>query len=150
MEVAQSRPTLCNPMDYTAHGILQARTLKWVAVPFSRGTSQPRDQSQVSCIAGGFFTSWATKEAHVTTFWDPGKNAYRSVLFQKEAQLLSVWRGDSCPWVSPISVHLLSRGADIFCSELNYQGYLYSKQSEKIECLFLERRAGLFAVQYKI
>ena len=38
----QSSPTLCNPMDYTVHGILQARILEWVAVPFSRGPSQPR------------------------------------------------------------------------------------------------------------
>ena len=50
-------------MDYTVHGILQARILKWVAFPFSKGSSQPRDQTQVSCIAGRFFTSWATREA---------------------------------------------------------------------------------------
>ena len=45
------------------HGILQARRLEWVAFPFSRGSSQPRDRTQVSCSAGGFFTSWATGEA---------------------------------------------------------------------------------------
>ena len=45
------------------HGILQARILEWVAFPFSRGSSQPRDQTQVFRIAGGFFTSWATREA---------------------------------------------------------------------------------------
>ena len=50
-------------MDYTVHGILQARILEWVAVPFSRGSSQPRDQTQVSHIAGGFFTIWAPREA---------------------------------------------------------------------------------------
>ena len=50
---------------YIVHGILQARILEWVAFPFSRGSSQPRDQTQVSCIAGRFFTSWATREAHV-------------------------------------------------------------------------------------
>ena len=43
MKVAQSCPTLCNPMDYTVRGILQARILEWVAFPFSRGSSQPRD-----------------------------------------------------------------------------------------------------------
>ena len=57
VKVAQSCPTLCDPMDYTTHGILQARILEWVAFPFSRGSSQPRDQTQVSRIAGGFFTS---------------------------------------------------------------------------------------------
>ena len=44
-------------MDYTVHVILQARILEWVDFPFSRGSSQPRDRTQVSCIAGGFFTS---------------------------------------------------------------------------------------------
>ena len=52
-------------MDYTVHGILQARILEWVAFPFSKGSSQPRDQNQVSRIAGRFFTSWATKEAQL-------------------------------------------------------------------------------------
>ena len=50
-------------MDYTVHGILQARILKWVAFPLSRGSSQPRDRNQVSHIAGGFFTNWVTREA---------------------------------------------------------------------------------------
>ena len=48
---------LCDHMGYMVHGILQARILEWVAFPFSRGSSQPRDQTQDSCIAGGFFTS---------------------------------------------------------------------------------------------
>ena len=50
-------------MDYTVRGILQARILEWVAFPFSWGSSQPRERTQVSHIAGGFFTSWATREA---------------------------------------------------------------------------------------
>ena len=58
-----SRVWLCDPMDYTVHGILQARILEWVAFPFYKGSFQPRDQTQVSCMAGGFFTSWATREA---------------------------------------------------------------------------------------
>ena len=63
VKVAQSCPTLCNPMDYTVHEILQARILEWVAFPFSRESSQPRDWTGVSSIAGGFFTSWVTREA---------------------------------------------------------------------------------------
>ena len=55
VKVAQSCLTVCDPMDYTVHGILQARILGWVAFPFSRGSSQPRDQTQVFRIAGGFF-----------------------------------------------------------------------------------------------
>ena len=58
-----SHVRLCDPMDYTAHGLLQARILEWIAFPFSRGSSQHRDQTQVSHIAGRFFTSWATREA---------------------------------------------------------------------------------------
>ena len=65
VKVTQSCLTLCDPMVYTAHGILQARILEWVAFPFSRGSSQARDQSQVSRIAGRFFTSWATREAQM-------------------------------------------------------------------------------------
>ena len=61
--VTQSCLTLCNPMGYTVHGIPQARILEWVAIPFSKGSSQPRLWTQVSHIAGSFFTSWATREA---------------------------------------------------------------------------------------
>ena len=50
-------------MDYTVHEILQARIMEWVAFPFSRGPSQPRDWAQVSCNAAGFFISWVTREA---------------------------------------------------------------------------------------
>ena len=57
VKVAQSCPTLCDPMDYIVHGILQATMLEWVAFSFSRGSSRTRDQTQVSNIAGGFFTS---------------------------------------------------------------------------------------------
>ena len=64
-KVAQSCPVLCEPTDYTVHEILQARILEWVVFPFSRGSSQPRDQIQISHTAGGFFTSWATREAHI-------------------------------------------------------------------------------------
>ena len=57
VKVAQSYPTLCDPVDYAVHGILQARLLEWVAFPFTRASSQPRDQTQVSHIAGRFFIS---------------------------------------------------------------------------------------------
>ena len=57
VKVTQLCPTLCNPMDYRVYGILQARILEWVAFPFSRESSQPGDRTEVSCIAGRFFTS---------------------------------------------------------------------------------------------
>ena len=62
VKVSQLWPTLCNLMDYTVHGILQARIQEWVAFPFSRGSSQPKDRTQVSQSAGRFFTSWASRE----------------------------------------------------------------------------------------
>ena len=62
-EVTQSCPTLCHPMDCSLpgtsiHGILQARLLEWVAIAFSRGSSQPRDGTRVSYIVGRRFTIW--------------------------------------------------------------------------------------------
>ena len=63
VRVSQLCPTLCDPVDCIVHGTLQARILKWVAFPFSRTSSQPTDRTQVSRIASGFFTSWATREA---------------------------------------------------------------------------------------
>jgi len=98
---AQSCLTVCNSMDYTVHGILQARIREWVAFPFSRGSSQPRDQTQVSLIAGGFFTKWTTSstwEAHVVCeITHPYKNWQSRILgplvnlFQSEmAHILSI------------------------------------------------------------
>ena len=53
----------CSPPGSSVHGLLQARILDWVAIPFFRGSSQPRDRTWVSCTAGRFFTVWATREA---------------------------------------------------------------------------------------
>ena len=71
--VAQSCPTLCDPLDCSPpgsylHGILQARILKWVPISSARGSSQPRDWTQVSCIAGRLFTVWATREAQSQSY----------------------------------------------------------------------------------
>ena len=66
--VAQSCPTLCNrTVCSPVHGILQARILEWIAIPFSRGTFQPRDQTLVACITGRVFTIWATEKSQVYT-----------------------------------------------------------------------------------
>ena len=55
--------TVYSPLGSSVHGILQVRILEWVAIPFPRRSSQPRDQTQVSWNAGGFFTIWATRKA---------------------------------------------------------------------------------------
>ena len=91
--------SLCDPLDYTVHGILQARILEWVAFPFSRGSSQPRDQTQVSCIAGGFFTSWVTRVLEATEFeysyvgldrrWR--RKMVRTLLRESESYLKESW-----------------------------------------------------------
>ena len=70
-EVAQLCPTLCNPVDCSLpgssfHGILQARVLEWVAISFSRGSSQLRDQTRVSHIPGRHFNLRAIREAHIS------------------------------------------------------------------------------------
>jgi len=86
--VAQLCPTLwphdCNWPGSTVHGILQARILEWVAMPSSRGSSQPRDWTQVFRIADRFFTVWATRETHKTKagrvrFWSLYLKPFSSV-----------------------------------------------------------------------
>ena len=81
--VTQACPTLCHPMDCSppgssVHGILQARILEWVAIPFSRGSSWSRDRIQFSYIAGRFFTLWATREAQDTVNPSPYFRSYQA------------------------------------------------------------------------
>ena len=83
MEVSQSCPTLCNSMDCSlpgssVHRIFQARVLEWGAISFSRGSSQPRDRTQVSCTAGRCFTIWAFLKNHCScTNLDSTNSAWR-------------------------------------------------------------------------
>ena len=82
MLVAHSCPTLCDTMDCSltdssVHGILQARILEWVAIAFSRGSSQPKDWTWISCTAGSLFTFWVTREAH--TKWSKVKKKERQI-----------------------------------------------------------------------
>ena len=63
--LTQLCPTLCNPMDCSPPGSSVHGMLEWVAAPFSKGSPRPRDQIHVSCIAGRFFTIWATKDAFI-------------------------------------------------------------------------------------
>ena len=80
--VTQLCLSLCDPMDSSpadspVHGILQARVLEWVAILFSRGSSWPRDWTQVSCTAGGFFTVWATRKAQLIQRHSPNNSLLR-------------------------------------------------------------------------
>ena len=98
VKVAQSCPALCDPMDYTVHGILQVRILEWVAVPFSRGSSQPRDRTQVSGLVGRFFTSCATREAQ--KHWGLNDDSHRVCTQATLRELLS--RLESSSGSSPL------------------------------------------------
>ena len=87
VSLTQSCLTLCNPADCSpagssVHGIFQARTLEWVAIPFSRGSSQPRDWTQAFNITGIFFTSWATREALTRYTWNLNKRGYKRTYLQ--------------------------------------------------------------------
>ena len=92
---AQSCLTLCDPMDCSlpgssVHGISQARILEWVPISFSRRSSWHRDWPQVSCIAGRFFTSWGTREAHIELEPVPFINVSSVATFALEGQRRAV------------------------------------------------------------
>ena len=106
VKVAQLCLTLCDPMDYTLHGILQARILEWVAVPSSRGSSQPRDRTQVSFIASGFFTRWATSELNLGLLFPSAKtksgNKVVGVLRVGREEGNASRRQVTVPWASDV------------------------------------------------
>ena len=93
--VAQSCPTFCDLTDCSppgsslSMGILQAIILEWAAMPSSRGSSQPRDQTHVSHIAGGFCTIWATREAQISIY------VAIKIILQKRSDL------GKCPQITP-------------------------------------------------
>ena len=94
-EVAQSCLTLCNPMDYTVHRILQARILEWVACPFSSGSSRPRNRTGVSSFAGRFFmlSHCFSCVLLCATLWTVGCQAPQSMGFSRQ----EYWSGLSFP-----------------------------------------------------
>ena len=100
-EVAQSCPTLqpvdCSPPSSSVHGILQARILKWVAISFSRGSSQPRDRTQVSHIAGRCFNLCATREALKYKDIVSQKTSYRDTDLQIQVLTSKISREEKKP-----------------------------------------------------
>ena len=92
--VAQSCPILCDPIDCSlpgssVHGILQARILEWVPIPFSRRSFWPRDWTKVACTAGRFFTVWVTREALLHFIWlwsSKGKELFYDMWKLREIQ----------------------------------------------------------------
>ena len=97
--VAQSCPTLCDRTDCSppgpsVHGILQARILEWIAIPFSRGSSWPRDWTRVPCIASRFFIFWVTGKIWIMDAVDPVDPWSRSSL---DPWTGSHWSGQPIP-----------------------------------------------------
>ena len=112
--------TLCNPVDYSrpgssVHGVLQAKILEWVAIPFSKGSSAPKDRTQVSCMAGRFLTIWDTREGFLEVMtrlkkkWFPCRPWAIRTLQQEWAS--SVGFCDACR--ISYSIHSLLPSSDI-------------------------------------
>ena len=112
-EVTQSCPTLCDPMDCSlpgssVHGIFQARVLEWVTISFSRGSSQPRDWTLVSRVAGRCFTVWATvKEGPINSgvpAWSHRVNTWGLLPMPSRSSVNTMpdapitWWGRVCPY----------------------------------------------------
>ena len=76
----------CNLPDSSVPGILQARILEWVDIPFSRASSQPRDQTWVSCTEGRFFNIWATKRAPLAQLVEPKIENFKIEILQARLQ----------------------------------------------------------------
>ena len=94
-------PMNCSPPGSSVFGILQARTLEWVAVPFSR-SSQPRDRTWVSCISGRFFTIWATREAQ----WAKHPKNHLEILYLFQSPLYAVIIKAVYPSKHPLNLYL--------------------------------------------
>ena len=115
MRVAQSCPTLCNPMDYTVQGILQARKLEWVAMPSSRGSSPPRGRTRVSCI--GRWILYPLSHLDAPSLIDSSRLIGELQEFRKHLGTLQQARGHGLVlnlWFLRASVSLSLRGGSRF------------------------------------
>ena len=134
-EVTQSCPTLCHPVDCSPpgspiHGILQARILEWVAISFSRGSSRPRDRTQVSCIAGRHFNlnHQGSKPCTIhSTEYYRGENCIDRKLWKYTGGF---------PWSLYLTVHMYDETTK--AREITNR-----KQQSKIKFMFLPTRMNL-------
>ena len=117
-----------SPSDSSIHGILQARILEWVAIPSSRGSSRPRDQTHVSCsswLAGGFFTTWEARLPHMNYKYYP-------LILRSVTDLLRSYQPHSMPaWeIGPLILFALAvplKAKEIFVSWSRRPGALFSR-----------------------
>ena len=93
---------------FSVHGILQARILEWVATSFSGGSSQPRDQTQVSCMTGRFSTVWVTREAQGLS--EPSLKSYTS----RQVAMFRLWP-KSLAWRAFFQWAPMARRGMLFC-----------------------------------
>ena len=141
--VAKSCLTLCDPMDCTlpgssVHGISQARTLEWLAISFSRRSSQPRDRTHISCIAGGFLTTEPPEKQPDYTFFNFTNIPLRAIIFMyMKVKFLSHVQLFATPWAvvrqAPLSMGILQTRtlewvAIPISRELNL-GFLHCRQT---------------------
>ena len=126
VKVAQSCPNLWDHMDYTVQGILQARILEWVAFPFSRRSSQPRNWTSVSCIAGRFFTNWDIREAPSRILEWVAMPSSRG-FSQPRSPAVQI---DSLPFEPPGNL----KNTGVFSLSL-LQGFFPSQESNQVSCI---------------
>ena len=138
MLVAKSCPTLCDPMDCSpsgsfVHRILQAKILEWVAIPFSRESSWPRDQTHVSCIGRWILYCWATREAQIHDYVSayvgfPGGSVVKNPPAKQETWVQSL--GQEGPLEKEVATH-----SRIFAWEIPWTeepGRLQSMWSQRV------------------
>ena len=130
-EIAQLRPTLCYPTDCSLsgssiHGILQERILEWVAISFSRGSSWPRDQTQVSSIAGRCSTLWVTWIPYIT----------HSVQFSSVQSHSHVWLF-ATPWITARQASLSITNSRNLPKPISIESVMPSNHLILCRCLLL-------------
>ena len=101
-------PLTVAPPGSSVHGILQARILEWVAIPSSRGSSQPRDWTLVSHIAGRFFTVWDTREAHIHFYPNTIVKCHVNVFMEGSPWRATCISAENSHWTCPHPFLLMS------------------------------------------
>ena len=138
MLVTQLCPALCDFMDCgppgsSVHGILQTRILEWVTIPFIRGSSWPRDQTQVSCTACRFFTIWASREAHLHIYSCIYIYQFGSVQSLSHVQLFAT------PWTvarqAPLFMGILQTKILEWITMLSSRGSSKPRDQTQVSCI---------------
>ena len=151
---SESRSVLSDSLQPQGLGILQTRMLEWVAFPFSMGSSQPKNWTQVSCIAGGFFSSWATWEAQIISYFSYissicarfllafGVRRFHMPLIgqvvgrtlENTLQIISEWKYGQSKWFSVISLKMTTINLNL-TSEMSvpwmWGSFLYTVRAGK-------------------